>query len=72
MAFLPPYQCKTNSKHNRGEQIYGPKVLFYYQLKNNPKLCIQKATLIHAWGPVMTISMGKANVDMDTSAAKRD
>jgi hypothetical protein len=41
------------------------KVLFYYQLKNNPKLCIQNATLIHAWGPVMTISMGKANVDMD-------
>jgi glycosyltransferase involved in cell wall biosynthesis len=33
--------------------------------KNNPKLCIQNATLIHAWGPVMTISMGKANVDMD-------
>jgi hypothetical protein len=32
--------------------------------KNNPKLCIQNA-LIHAWGPVMTISMGKANVDMD-------
>jgi hypothetical protein len=26
----------------QGEQIYGPKVLFYYQLKNNPKLCIQK------------------------------
>lgn len=25
----------------------------------------KKATLIHAWGPVMTISMAKANVDMD-------
>jgi hypothetical protein len=24
-----------------------------------------KMQLIHAWGPVMTISMGKANVDMD-------
>jgi hypothetical protein len=23
-----------------------------------------KATLIHAWGPVMTISMKEANVDM--------
>lgn len=25
----------------------------------------KKATLIHAWGPVMAISMAKANVDMD-------
>jgi glycosyltransferase involved in cell wall biosynthesis len=25
----------------------------------------KKATLIHAWGPVMTISMGEANVDME-------
>lgn len=25
----------------------------------------KKATLIHAWGPVMTISMAKANVDMN-------
>src|SRR3970040_267089 len=25
----------------------------------------QKANLIHAWGPVMTISMNKANVDMN-------
>jgi hypothetical protein len=47
------------------EQIYGPKVLFYYQLKSNKIMHSKNATLIHAWGPVMTISMGKANVDMD-------
>jgi hypothetical protein len=54
------------------EQIYGPKVLFYYQLKSNKIMHSKNATLIHAWGPVMTISM-QANVDMDsTRTAKRD
>jgi glycosyltransferase involved in cell wall biosynthesis len=33
------------------------KIIQNYAFKN--------ATLIHAWGPVMTISMGKANVDMN-------
>jgi hypothetical protein len=40
-------------------QIYGPKVLFYYQLKIIQNYAFKNATLIHAWGPVMTISMGK-------------
>jgi hypothetical protein len=43
----------------------------YYQLKNNPKLCIQNATLIHAG--TSNDHFYKANVDMDkVLAAERD
>jgi hypothetical protein len=48
----------------QGRTDLWPESSVLLQPKNNPKLCIQNA-LIHAWGPVMTISMGKANVDMD-------
>jgi hypothetical protein len=49
----------------QGRTDLWPESSVLLPIKNNPKLCIQNATLIHAWGPVMTISMGKANVDMD-------
>ena len=41
------------------------KIDFIAPQKNYPTLRFPKADLIHAWGPVMTISMKKANVDMN-------
>jgi hypothetical protein len=39
--------------------------LYQYFQKNNQNYAFKKATLIHAWGPVMTISMVEAKVDLN-------
>jgi hypothetical protein len=48
----------------QGRTDLWPESSVLYQLKNNPKLCIQNATLIHV-GTSNDHFYGQANVDMD-------
>jgi hypothetical protein len=50
--------------HNKAKPIYGLKIDFITLKKLLQYYAFKKADLIHAWGPVMTISMIEANVDM--------
>jgi hypothetical protein len=62
-GFLAALSVKPVAIAQQGRTDLGPKILFYYHSKKL-KLRIQNATLIHAWGPVMTF-LAKANVDMN-------
>jgi hypothetical protein len=71
MAFLPPYPVKPIAIAQQGRTDLCPKVLFYYQLKKIIQNMHSKCNTDPTWGPVMTISMGKANMEV-LSAAERD
>ncbi|HEY6142728.1 MAG TPA: glycosyltransferase [Flavobacterium sp.] len=50
----------------QGRTDLWPENSILYPLKKAiQSYAFKKATLIHAWGPVMTVSMRKANVDME-------
>jgi hypothetical protein len=71
-GFLATLSCKTNSNSTTGANRFMSESSVLLPIKkNNPKLCIQKCNTDPTWGPVMTISMGKANMEV-LSAAERD
>jgi hypothetical protein len=61
MVFLPLYRCKTVAIAQQGQNDYGPE-FYFITVQKNSNYAFKKATLIHAWGPVMTLSMAEANV----------